>query len=103
MALLHLEIVKFYNTKKPQDWDDLFSKFPSGHGVLKVVNGRKVNGLSMYDHPVFSKYLIEELTPGLINDYLDEYPRGYGTKRKMIYALQVYATLKEIIWCNQTT
>tara|TARA_R110000737_G_scaffold194853_2_gene215926 strand:- start:344 stop:1990 length:1647 start_codon:yes stop_codon:yes gene_type:complete len=80
---------KVYNTKKPQDWDDLFSKFPSGHGVLKVVNGRKVNGLSMYDHSVFSKYLIEELTPGLINDYLDEYPRGYGTKRKMIYALQV--------------
>ena len=80
---------KVYNTNKPKDWDDLFNKFPSGHGVIKIVNGRKVNGLSMYDHPVFSKYLIEELTPGLINDYLDEYTRGYGTKRKMIYALQV--------------
>ena len=73
---------KVYNTKKPQDWDDLFSKFPSGHGVLKVVNGRKVNGLSMYDHPVFSKYLIEELTPGLINDYLDEYQEDMELKER---------------------
>jgi len=80
---------KVYNANEPKDWDDLFSKFPAGHGVLKKVNGIKLTGVSMYDHPVFSKYLIEELTPGLINDYLDEFPRSHGTKRKMIYALQV--------------
>ena len=80
---------KIYNTKKPKDWNDLFNKFPSGHGILKKVSGKNLVGVSMYDHPVFSKYLIEELTPGLINDYLDEFPRSYGTKRKMIYALQV--------------
>jgi len=80
---------KVYNANKPKDWEDLFNKFPSGHGILKKVSGKKLIGVSMYDHPVFSKYLIEELTPGLINDYLDEFPRSYGTKRKMIYALQV--------------
>ena len=36
-----------------------------------------------------SKYLIEELTPGLINSYIDETPKNWGTKRKAIYALQV--------------
>ena len=80
---------KVYNAKKPKDWDDLFTKFPSGHGILKKVSGKELTGVSMYDHPTFSKYLIEELTPSLIHDYLDEYPRSWGTKRKMIYALQV--------------
>jgi len=80
---------KKYNTKKPKSWDDLFEKFSSGHGVLKEKNGKKLTGVSMYDHPVFSKYLIEELTPGLINSYIDEFPVSWGTKRKMIYALQV--------------
>lgn len=80
---------KVYNAKKPKDWDDLFTKFPSGHGILKKVSGKELTGVSMYDHPSFSKYLIEDLTPGLINDYIDEFPRSYGTKRKMIYALQV--------------
>lgn len=84
---------KVYNTNKPQSWDDLFIKFPSGHGVLTKVNGKKLKGVSMYDHPVFSKYLIEELTPGLINSYLDEHSPSWGTKRKMICALQV-------LWSN---
>ena len=51
---------KIYNTNKPQSWDDLFSKFPPGHGCLKKINGKELTGVSMYDHPVFSKYLIEE-------------------------------------------
>ncbi|MDA7752948.1 hypothetical protein PQZ72_01945 [Candidatus Pelagibacter sp.] len=79
---------KQFNTKKPESWDDLFEKFPSGHGTLTEKNGKKLIGVSMYDHPVFSKYLIEELTPGLINSYLDEHSPSWGTKRKMIYALQ---------------
>ena len=55
---------KAYNTKKPESWNDLFTKFPSGHGNLKKVNGKALTGVSMYDHPVFSKYLIEETPPG---------------------------------------
>lgn len=80
---------KVYNTNKPQSWNDLFSKFSSGHGCIKKVNGKALTGVSMYDHPIFSKYLIEELTPGLINSYIDEHSPSWGTKRKMIYALQV--------------
>jgi len=79
---------KQFNTNKPESWDDLFNKFPSGHGIFTEKNGKKLTGVSMYDHPVFSKYLIEELTPGLINSYLDEHSPSWGTKRKMIYALQ---------------
>ena len=80
---------KVYNTNKPESWGDLFSKFSSGHGCIKKINGKILTGVSMYDHPVFSKYLIEELTPGLINSYIDEIPKSWGTKRKTIYALQV--------------
>ena len=79
---------KQFNTNKPESWEDLFNKFPSGHGILTEKNGKKLIGVSMYDHPEFSKYLIEELTPGLINSYLDEHSPSWGTKRKMLYALQ---------------
>ena len=83
---------KQYNTVKPTDWDDLFSKFPPGHGCTNFINGRKTKGVSMYDHD-FGKHLIEELTPGIINTFLDEIPRGWSTKRKIIDALQ-------ILWAN---
>lgn len=83
---------KQYNTVKPKDWDDLFAKFPSGHGNINKINGKITKGRSIYDHE-FGKYLIEELTPGIINTYLDEIPRGWSTKRKIIDALQV-------LWAN---
>ena len=83
---------KKYNTVKPKDWDDLFAKFPSGHGCINKINGKITKGRSIYDHE-FGKYLIEELTPGIINTYLDEIPRGWATKRKIINALQV-------LWAN---
>ena len=83
---------KKYNTVKPQDWDDLFNKFPPGHGCINKINGKITKGVSMYDH-AFGKYLIEELTPGIINSFLDEIPRGWSTKRKIIDALQ-------ILWAN---
>ena len=92
-GFLTFKACKKYNTNKPESWDDLFVKFPSGHGLLTEKNGKKLTGVSMYDHLVFSKYLIEELTPGLINSYIDEFPVSWGTKRKMIYALQV-------LWAN---
>ena len=81
-----------YNTTKPKDWDDLFAKFPAGHGCTNFINGKKTKGVSMYDHE-FGKYLIEELTPSIINSFLDEIPRGWATKRAMINALQV-------LWAN---
>ena len=83
---------KQYNTSKPNDWKDLFTKFPPGHGITNSINGKKTIGVSMYDHN-FGKYLIEELTPGTINTFLDEIPRGWATKKNMIDALQV-------LWAN---
>ena len=83
---------KQYNTVQPTNWDDLFAKFPSGHGCINFINGKTMVGTSIYDHN-FGKYLIEELTPGTINTFLDEVPRGWATKRNMIVALQV-------LWAN---
>jgi len=83
---------KQYNTTQPKDWNDLFAKFPSGHGLINVVSGKKMTGVSIYDHD-FGKYLIEELTPGIINNFIDEIPRGWATKNNMIDALQV-------LWAN---
>jgi len=83
---------KQYNTTQPKDWNDLFAKFPPGHGLLNTVCGKKMTGVSIYDHD-FGKYLIEELTPGLINNFIDEIPRGWATKNNMIDALQV-------LWAN---
>ena len=83
---------KQYNTVAPTDWADLFAKFPPGHGCTNFINGKKTIGVSMYDHD-FGKYLIEELTPGTINTFLDEIPRGWATKKNMIDALQV-------LWAN---
>ena len=31
-----------YKTNKPESWDDLFSKFPSGHGCIKKINGKEI-------------------------------------------------------------
>ena len=83
---------KQYNTSKPKDWADLFDKFPPGHGITNYINGKKTIGISMYDHD-FGKYLIEELTPGTINTFLDDIDRGWATKKNMIDALQ-------ILWAN---
>ena len=83
---------KQYNTTQPKDWNDLFAKFPPGHGLLNTVCGKKMTGVSIYDHD-FGKYLIEELTPGIINNFIDEIPRGWATKNNMIDALQV-------LWAN---
>ena len=57
---------KSYNTKEPESWADLFSKFPAGHGVIAKGNLKNPRGeTSLYDSED-SKLLIEELTPGII-------------------------------------
>jgi len=81
-----------FNTNKPESWDDLFSKFPPGHGCIKKINGREVKDRSLYDSDI-SKMLIEELTPAIVRNYLETTSKGWATKRTMIDAFQ-------ILWSN---
>ena len=81
-----------YNTNKPESWDDLFSKFPSGHGCIKEINGKEIKDRSLYDSDL-GKMLIEELTPAIVRNYLEGSTKGWATKRAMIDAFQ-------ILWAN---
>ena len=81
-----------YNTNKPESWDDLFSKFPSGHGCIKEINGKEIKDRSLYDSDL-GKMLIEELTPAIVRNYLERSTKGWATKRAMIDAFQ-------ILWAN---
>ena len=83
---------KKYNTVAPTSWSDLFNKFPPGYGIIKKMNGKELNDISVYDSWL-GKYLIEDLTPGVINLYLDEKPRSWAKKRHIINALQT-------LWAN---
>ena len=81
-----------FHTNKPESWDDLFAKFPPGHGCITKINGRAVKDKSLYDSDE-SKMLIEELTPALVRNYINKTTGGWATKRAMIDAFQ-------ILWSN---
>ena len=59
-------------TKAPDDWTDLFKKFPSGHRIMKSKDLNKDNHVSIYDSPL-SKLVIDDLRPGHIKRYLSQY------------------------------
>ena len=76
-------------TAKPVDWNDLFSKFPTGHGIIKDKKFNPNNELSVYDSDL-GKETIDNLTPGLIKRYIENKDRGFGTKKNM---LETFKTL----------
>jgi len=76
-------------TAKPVDWNDLFSKFPTGHGIIKDKKFNPNNERSVYDSDL-GKETIDNLTPGLIKRYIENKDRGFGTKKNM---LETFKTL----------
>jgi integrase len=76
-------------TAKPVDWNDLFSKFPIGHGIIKDKKFNPNNERSVYDSDL-GKETIDNLTPGLIKRYIENKDRGFGTKKNM---LETFKTL----------
>jgi len=75
-------------TIAPKSWEDLFSKFPSGHGIDKSQNER-----SVYDSDI-GKTLIKDLTTPLLRNYIDKNTRSIGQKtniKKCFNALWNYA------------
>jgi integrase len=59
-------------TKAPDDWQDLFKKYPSGHRIMKSKDLNPYNHVSIYDSPL-SKLVIDDLRPGHIKKYLSQY------------------------------
>ena len=76
-------------TAKPVDWNDLFSKFPTGHGIIKDKKFNPNNERSVYDSDL-GKETIDNLTPGLIKRYIENKDRGFGSKKNM---LETFKTL----------
>ena len=71
---------KFYGIAQPENAEDLFKKFPPGHGIITPEKrGKKYKGtyknrsseISLYDNDL-SKHLIEHLEAQHIRDYISE-------------------------------
>ena len=73
-------------TAKPESWTDLFSKFPPGHGILKDNYFNPKNERCVYDSTL-GKLVIDELTPGILERYLEAKERSPGTKKAILDSL----------------
>ena len=70
-------------TAKPEDWDDLFKKFPSGHGINKDKKFNPSNERSVFDSDL-GKLVIDELNTGIVKRYLEHKDRSFGKKKNML-------------------
>ena len=48
-AKVHFKANFHKRTAKPEDWDDLFKKFPVGHGIIKDKKFNPNNERSVFD------------------------------------------------------
>ena len=84
---IHFKGNKYYGIAKPDNAEDLFKKFPSGHGIIETKKLSKYKNrlgeISLYDHDL-SKNLIEHLNTQVIRDYINEKDgRSYSAKRNI--------------------
>ena len=70
-------------TAKPDDWDDLFKKFPSGHGINKDKKFNPNNERSVFDSDL-GKLVIDELNTGIVKRYIEHKDRSFGKKKNML-------------------
>ena len=73
-------------TVKPEDWADLFKKFPPGHGMIKDKRFNPLLEVSLYDSDL-GKLVIDELNEGIIRKYVDISKRAFGTKENLLDAI----------------
>ena len=84
---IHFKGNKYYGIGKPDNAEDLFKKFPPGHGIIETKRLSKyknrLDEISLYDHDL-SKNLIEHLNTQIIRDYINEKDeRSYSAKRNI--------------------
>ena len=70
-------------TAKPEDWDDLFKKFPVGHGIIKDKKFNPNNERSVFDSDL-GKLVIDELNTGIVKRYIEFRDRSLGKKKNML-------------------
>ena len=74
-------------TVKPEDWKDLFSKFPHGKGLIKDEKFNPNGEISVYDD-VLGAEKIDNLTPGLMKRFIERNEKGFGTKKNFLEAFK---------------
>ena len=82
-GIVHFKANSHKRTAKPESWSDLFAKFPPGHGILKDSYFNPKNERSVYDSDL-GKLVIDELTPGIVERYLEAKERSPGTKKALL-------------------
>jgi len=82
-GVVHFKANPHKRTAKPESWSDLFAKFPPGHGILKDNYFNPKNERSVYDNDL-GKLVIDELTPGIVERYLEAKERSPGTKKSLL-------------------
>ena len=85
-GVVHFKANPHKRTAKPESWSDLFAKFPPGHGILKDNYFNPKNERSVYDNDL-GKLIIDELTPGILERYLEARERSHGTKKAILDSL----------------
>ena len=75
-------------TVKPNDWEDLFKKFPSGHGKITDKKFNPLVDTCLYDSDL-GKLVIDELNEGIVRKYIDISKRSYGTKDNILDAFKM--------------
>ena len=77
---------KFYGIAKPENSDDLFNKFPPGHGIIKTRKLSKHKNMqeevSIYDDEMGS-VVMENLSTQLVRNFINSKPRSYSKKRNL--------------------
>jgi integrase len=74
-------------TVKPEDWKDLFSKFPHGKGLIKDEKFNPNGEICVYDD-VLGAEKIDSLTPGLMKRFIERNEKGFGTKKNFLEAFK---------------
>ena len=70
-------------TKRPEDWDDLFKKFPAGHGIIKAPNHLNKNDeRSVYDSAIGQTF-IDDLTTRKLKIFINSTEKSWGQQDKL--------------------
>ena len=74
---------KHKRTVKPDDWDDLFKKFPPQKRIIKGPNYlNPKNERSVYDSPL-GQVKIDEMTTSKIKSFIRQTDKSYGTEKNI--------------------
>ena len=74
-------------TARPQDWEDLFTRYGPGIGNITSTKLNPMKAKSIYDSAL-GKTIIDDLNEGIIKRYLAE-KSSYGVKKGIIASLKI--------------